>query len=109
MSSSTQTEHGHTQHATPSVYIRTYVFLIVMMFLTIGVSKIQLGIFNNVIAMSIALAKAISVVLFFMQVRYGTRLTWLWAGVGFVWLLLMFGIMGDYFTRQIMEATGWTP
>ncbi len=108
MSSTSHSEPGHAQHATPAVYAVTYVFLIVMMALTIAASRVQLGPFNNVVAMSIALAKATAVVLWFMQVRYSTRLTWVWASLGFLWLFLMFGILGDYTTRAVLEASGWT-
>jgi len=108
MESTSHSETGHAEHATPIVYVRVYFFLIVMMFLTIAASKVPLGPFNNVVAMTIALAKATAVVLWFMQVRYGTRLTWVWASLGFIWLSLLFGIMGDYFTRAVLEASGWT-
>ena len=104
------TEHSHSDHAvhaTPAVYLRTYIFLVIMMALTIGISKIQLGPLNNVAAMTIALFKATAVVLFFMQVRYSTKLTWVWASLGFLWLLIMFGILGDYVTRAVLAASGW--
>jgi len=74
---------------------------------TILASRVNLGAFNNVIAMAIAITKAALVVLFFMQVKYGTRLTWLWAGLGFVWFLLMFGITSDYITRNWIPVQGW--
>lgn len=109
MDSTTTTHHdsGLAEHATPATYLKTYIFLVIMMCLTIGVSRIQLGAFNNVVAMSIALAKATAVVLFFMQVKYSTRLTWVWAALGFIWLFLLFGILGDYVTRAALAAVGW--
>ena len=107
MESNTHTDTAHSGHATPRVYLFTYIFLVFMMVLTIAISKVQLGPFNNVAAMTIALFKATAVVLFFMQVRYSTKLTWVWAGLGFLWLFLMFGILADYFTRAILAAKGW--
>jgi len=47
-------------------------------------------------------------VLFFMQVKYSTKLTWVWASLGFIWLSLMFGILGDYATRAVLAAAGWS-
>ena len=108
MESTSHSDTGHAQHATPAVYIKTYVFLIVMMALTIAASRVYLGPLNNVVAMSIALLKATAVVLWFMQVRYSTKLTWVWASIGFIWLFLLFGIMGDYFTRAVLAASGWS-
>jgi cytochrome c oxidase subunit 4 len=107
MESTTHSHSTHAEHATPFVYAKTYAFLVVMMILTIVISRIQLGPLNNVAAMAIALAKATAVVLWFMQVRYSTRLTWVWASLGFVWLSLLFGILSDYFTRAVLAASGW--
>jgi cytochrome c oxidase subunit 4 len=54
--------------------------------------------------LTIACAKALLVVLFFMHVRWSTRLTWVVAGAGFFWLLILFSItMADYMSR------GWVP
>jgi len=108
MESTSHSDTSHAQHATPAIYLKTYIFLVVMMFLTVAASRVALGAFNNVAAMSIALAKATAVVLFFMQVRYSTKLTWLWASLGFIWLSLMFGILGDYVTRAVLAASGWS-
>jgi cytochrome c oxidase subunit IV len=108
MESTTHSGAVHAVHyGTPSLNIKTYVFLMVMMFLTIAVSRVQLGPLNNIAAMTIALAKATAVVLFFMQVKYSTKLTWVWASLGFLWLSLMFGILGDYVTRTVLAAAGW--
>lgn len=108
MNSTGHTESGHMQHASRATYLRTYVALIVLMFLTVAISRVPLGPFNNFFAMGIALTKATLVVLFFMQVRYSTKLTWVWASLGFLWLFLLFGILGDYFTRAVLAAAGWT-
>jgi cytochrome c oxidase subunit 4 len=108
MDSTVHHDSGNAQHATPATYGKTYAFLMTMMFLTVAISRFQLGVFNNFFAMGIALAKATAVVLFFMQVKYSTKLTWVWAGLGFVWLFLLFGILGDYMTRAVLAAAGWT-
>jgi cytochrome c oxidase subunit 4 len=50
--------------------------------------------------MGIAVAKAALIVSFFMHLRYGQRLTWVFAGAGFFWLAIMLALtMGDYATR----------
>src|SRR5947209_16740287 len=105
MESTSHSDAGHAQHATPAVYGITYLWLVVLMFLTVAASRFYVPPFNNVIAMAIALTKATLVVLFFMQVRYGTKLTWVWASLGFIWLSLLFGILGDYITRTVLAAT----
>jgi cytochrome c oxidase subunit 4 len=55
---------------------------------------------------AIAGTKALLVILFFMHVRWSTRLTWVVAGSGFFWLLILFGItMADYMSRGWVEGT----
>jgi cytochrome c oxidase subunit 4 len=98
---------GHHHITPPSVYLATFIGLLLLMVATIVVSKFNLGAANNAIAMAIAIAKAGMVVMLFMQVRYGTKLIWLWAGIGFVWFLLMFGITSDYITRNWAPVNGW--
>ena len=102
----THQEHSHHVVAV-SELLWTYLALLVGMAATIAFAKWDLGAMNNVVAMIIAVVKATLVVLFFMQVRKGSRLTMLWAAIGFVWFLLMFGIMSDYFSRQWIPVPGW--
>lgn len=103
--------NDHSTHILPlSVYLRTYVVLLVGLVLTVAVAHVHIGpegtsFFNNAVALTIAIAKALVVVLFFMHVRYSSKLIWLWAGAGFVWLLLMFIMFFDYLTRISMK--GW--
>jgi hypothetical protein len=42
-------------------------------------------------------------------VRYSFRLSWVWVGAGFFWLIIMFALtLGDYFTRDWLPVpTGW--
>jgi cytochrome c oxidase subunit IV len=68
--------------------------------LTVGAAYIDLGPFNIIVAMTIAIVKAVLVVLFFMHVRYGSKVTWVFASAGFFWLLILFILtMSDYLSR----------
>ena len=42
--------------------------------------------------LGIAMTKALLVILFFMHVRWSTRLTWVVVASGFFWLLILFGL-----------------
>jgi cytochrome c oxidase subunit IV len=53
--------------------------------------------------LAIAATKATLVILFFMHVRWSSRLTWVVAMAGFFWLLILFTVLGDYMSR------GWVP
>ena len=61
---------------------------------------------NNVVMLTIACIKALLVILFFMHVRWSTRLTWVVVAAGFFWLLILFGLtMTDYLSRGWVEGT----
>ena len=82
------------------VYVLVFAALCLMTVLTYGVALIDLGWANPIVALSLASAKALLVVLYFMHVRYSTRLTWLVAGSGLFWLAILFVLtLSDYLTR----------
>ncbi len=68
--------------------------------LTVFIAFQDLGPMNTVVALTIAAIKALLVVLYFMHVKYSSRLTWVFAAAGFLWLVLMIGLtMADFDTR----------
>jgi cytochrome c oxidase subunit 4 len=80
--------------------------LMALTFLTVAIARIDLherllGIpLNDVVALTIAVAKALLVVLYFMHVRYSSRLTWVFVGAGFFWLGIMIALtLSDYMSR----------
>jgi cytochrome c oxidase subunit 4 len=83
------------------IYYRVALALLVLFILTIAVAYVHLGPFNVYIAVTIAVIKATLVVLYFMHVRYHTRLTWIFASAGFLWLIILFALtLADYATRS---------
>ena len=83
------------------VYLAIFAALLTLTYATIAVSRIDLGRFNTIVALTIAVTKAVLVVLFFMHVRYSTRLTKLVVVAGFLWLALLIGFtMADIVTRS---------
>jgi cytochrome c oxidase subunit 4 len=95
---------GHV--APKSMYYSVFAALVVGTVLTVFVAKYDLGPFNNIVMLTIACTKALLVVLFFMHVRWSTRLTWVVAGAGFFWLLIMFSItMSDYMSRGWVQGS----
>lgn len=100
--------HDEEHHVVPvSVYLAVFVTLIVLTWVTAWVSTIDLGSLNIYVALSIAIFKASLVVLFFMHVKYGTRLTKMIVGCGIFWLiLLLFIVMADIWTRNWMGVPG---
>ena len=95
---------GHV--APKGLYYSIFAALIVGTVLTVVAARIDLGAFNNVVMLAIAGAKASLVVLFFMHVRWSSRLTWVVAAAGVFWLLIMFTLtMSDYMSRGWVEGT----
>jgi cytochrome c oxidase subunit 4 len=81
--------------------VSVWATLIVLTWTTVGVSYLELGEWNVVVAVLIALIKASLVAWIFMGVRYSTRMTRLFVVAGLVWLTIMILITGgDYFTRS---------
>ncbi len=63
--------HQHEHHLSPlSLFVKIFVALIVLTFITVGTSMYDFGIMNIVIAMGIAVLKATLVILFFMQLKF---------------------------------------
>ena len=88
-------------HVVPlKIYFAVFGALMVFTAITVAAAFFDLGALNNVVMLAIAITKATLVVLFFMHVKYSTRLISLVVAIGFGWLLILFGItMSDYLTR----------
>jgi len=88
-------------HTVPRrLYFAVFGALMVLTAVTVAVAFVDLGFLNIVVAMSIAVIKALLVVLYFMHLRYGRRLTWVFAGAGFFWLAILLSLtVSDYFSR----------
>ena len=83
-----------------TTYVGIFVALIALTGLTTGVAFIDLGFFNPVVALSIAVLKASLVVLFFMHMRWSSKLTWVVGGSALFWLgILLTLTLSDYATR----------
>ena len=98
------------------VYLRVFVALLVLLFITVGIAFIPTGGHRaardmlTIVGFTIAAIKATLIILWFMHVKGGTRMTRVFASTGFIWLLIMFGLtMNDYFTREAIPGSGKEP
>jgi cytochrome c oxidase subunit IV len=92
----------HSEHVVPGgLYWLIWAILIAATFLTAWISTVDLGIFNTVVALLIATAKASIVVLFFMNVKYTSeKMTKAVLISAIFWLLLLLVLsLSDYSTR----------
>ena len=92
----------------PGPYIAVFLALMVLTAITVWVAFIDLGTLNDIVAMAIAVTKACLVILYFMHVRYSSRMSRVTIAAGFVWLAIMIGItLTDYLSRSRIIET-WT-
>ena len=90
-----------------NLYFLIFGALMVLTAITVGVAFVNLGPLNNVVALTIAVIKALLVILYFMHVRYSSRLTQVFCGAAFIWLIILFSLtLSDYFSRQWLPAPG---
>jgi len=94
-------QHPESEHTiTPRGYILVFLVLLVLLALTVAVAYLDWGVWSMILALLIASTKAILVILYFMHVRYSSRLIWIYAAVGFIWLgILIVLTLSDYLTR----------
>ncbi len=105
-----------SEHVVP---IKTYVIVFIALLIGTGATywasfvdlDFQVGgrVFPGsvILALAIACTKATLVILFFMHVKYSSRLTWVVIVAGFFWLLiLLLGTMNDYALRGWLTYPG---
>ena len=88
-------------------YALVFIGLIIATVATTAVAFVDLGNFSVVVALVIAVTKMMLVALFFMHVRYSTKLTRLVIVGGLLWLaILLLLTLSDFFTRGWMGTPG---
>jgi cytochrome c oxidase subunit 4 len=74
--------------------------LIVLTTITVGVSYLELGALNPIVALVIATVKALLVILFFMEIRYSSKMTIMVVVSGVFFLILLLTLtLSDYLSR----------
>ena len=89
------------------VYVTIFLALLVGTVLTVLAAFYDFpGRLNTIVAMTIATAKATVVVLYFMHVRYSSRLVWVIVAAALFWMGILFAFtFSDYLTRGWIRPT----
>ena len=96
----TNPEHAEVHIVTPLQYSYVYGTLLVGTILTVLAARVELGVFNPIVALGIACFKATVVILFFMHVKYQSRLIKITVGAGFfTFIVLITMTLSDYMSR----------
>ncbi|HYC00922.1 MAG TPA: cytochrome C oxidase subunit IV family protein [Candidatus Limnocylindrales bacterium] len=99
--------HHYDPKATVRAYLMVFSALMVFTALTVGAAYVDMGAMNNVVALAIAVAKALMVMLIFMHVRESSPLIWLTVGAGVLFFVIMIGLtMVDMTSRGLMGILG---
>jgi cytochrome c oxidase subunit 4 len=97
-----QKEMEESQHhvVSPMIYLGVFITLLIFTGLTVAASFAEMGVFNPIVALAIGCIKAVIVVLFFMHVKYSSKLTKLTVFAGIFTFLVLIGMtLADYFSR----------
>jgi cytochrome c oxidase subunit 4 len=96
-------EQRMSEHIVPlKIYVSIFAALLVGTALTVwaGLQDFP-GQLNVIVALTIAVVKATLVVLYFMHVRYSSRLIWVVFTSALFWLAILFALtFSDYWTRS---------
>lgn len=97
----TNPEHSEHHIVTPVQYCMVFGALLVGTLITVVAAYINLGPLNPVIALAIACTKAVVVILFFMHVKYQSRLIKMTVAAGFfTFIILVTMSLADYMSRS---------
>ena len=92
-----------SEHIVPvRVYITIFLVLLVGTALTVAAAFVDFPWrLNTIVALTIATIKATFVVLYFMHVRYSSRLIWVIFAAALFWMAILFALtFSDYETRK---------
>lgn len=91
----------------PAAFVLVYVVTMVLLAITAIAYWFPLGWGNTAVAFSVAVLKALFIILIFMELRASSRITWLVAATGFVWLGILLVLSGsDYLSRGYLHIAG---
>jgi cytochrome c oxidase subunit 4 len=95
-------------HIAPkSMYYTIFGTLMVLTVVTVFAAFTDLGILNFPVAIGIAITKATLVILFFMHAKFSSRLTKLFVGMSFFFLIILFSLtLTDYLSRGLKTYPG---
>ena len=86
----TEDHSSELGHIIPrKIFLKVFISLLVLTFVTVLVSRFDFGSMNVVVAMVVASAKALLVAMFFMHLKYEDKLLWIYA----IFPLVLLGIL----------------
>jgi cytochrome c oxidase subunit 4 len=97
-----QARVAHVEALPVGTCFAVYFVLIALTAVTVGAAFLDLAFFSTPVALGIASAKALLVMLYFMELRHSLKLFWIVIGNGVFWLIVMISL-----TMSDMISRGW--
>lgn len=100
-----------SEHIVPvKTYVYVFLALLVGTALTAAIAFVDLGAFNGIVALTIAMIKAVLVLLFFMHIKYSSKMTRVTVVAAFFFLMILLALsMTDYISRPWSGTYGARP
>ncbi len=100
-------KHSYNPQAAVRAYLTVFSCLMGFTALTVAAAFVDLGPMNNVVAMAIAVTKAVLVAMIFMHLRGGSPLNVLWISSGIFGFMIMLAFpLLDLLSRNILGIPG---
>jgi cytochrome c oxidase subunit 4 len=81
-------------------HLAVFGVLLILTAVTVAVATVDMGPWNTIVALVVASVKGLVVILWFMHVKFASKLTRVFVSAGFVWLVIMILLTaGDYANR----------
>ena len=97
--------HGTGHVVSLKVYFAIFAALMVLTAVTVAVAYVDLGALNTFVALAVAVTKATLVILFFMHVKYSSRLTKITVVMSLFFVVILFAeTLMDYATRGMPDG-----
>lgn len=91
----------NTQELSLKTCLAVFAALVLLLLANIALSRVPMGGLNLVATLFIAGVQTFLVVIVFMHVRYSHRLIWIFAGIGFYWMIILLALsMADFLSRS---------
>jgi cytochrome c oxidase subunit 4 len=91
----------NSRRPTKKMFALTWLALVVFHFTILGSAYLNLKFLSTPLMLALAIFQMILIIMFFMEVRWNSKLVWILAAAGFFWLLIQWTLTAsDYLTRQ---------
>ena len=94
-------------HSHSALYTKVFLALMILTAITVGVSRLDFGTWNIVVAMVIASIKAMLVAVIFMHLNHEDKTTWIYAAFPLILMAILIGMLFLDNPLRVNPDGGW--